>query len=89
MCDCGSRVHPGIACSGVGCRCHVDHITVPIKIDGIVVGKAVITEHGQIITANLDAGDSGIGREIRDVFLYGLADSISFKPNFISATNKG
>ena len=85
MCDCESR-HPGYACSGRSCPCHdpKETMTVPIKFEGFILGKAEISPDCMIITAELD--ESGAGQEIRNVLLCGLADSISIRPNFLPAT---
>ena len=58
-----------------------ENMKVPIKFDGLVVGEAEISSDGKIIKAELNA--NGVGQEIRNVLLCGLADSISIKPNFI------
>ena len=63
-----------------------ENMTVPIKFDGLVVGKAEISPDGKIINAELYG--SGVGQELRNVLLCGLADSVSIKPNFVPSVKE-
>lgn len=48
---------------------------VPVTIGGREVGKAEISMGGDIINVELDSGS--LPRELRDMFLEGMADAIS------------
>src|SRR5665647_332096 len=83
MCECEASRHPGKECGSRFCHCHglQCKITVPIKLDGFLIGKAEISPDGQIITSELEK--SHIGQEIREALILGLADSISIKANYV------
>lgn len=58
---------------------------VPVKRDGVVIGHADIDQDG-MIHATIDS--SLMSDEFRQSIVYGLADSISLKPNYTPAVAK-
>ena len=58
-------------------------ITVPVEFDGFVVGRGVLTNDGNTLTITFKP--DGVGVEMREVLLYGMANSVSIRPNYTPA----
>lgn len=56
-------------------------IHVPVTFEGRQVGKAEISEDGEIITAELDNIDN-LPKNLREIFLVGMADGLSIGVNY-------
>lgn len=59
-----------------------DFKVLPVKINGHIVGEARVSSDGEIVNAELNAEAAGILSRWID---YGLTDSISIRPNRLSA----
>lgn len=46
MCDCASRVHPGIECGAPGCECHPEEPTLLWELQGLLNKHSVENESG-------------------------------------------
>lgn len=59
---------------------------VPVKHDGMIVGRAEISRDGEIINAELTEGL--LPRVLKYALLEGVADGISIRPNYVTAIPK-